>query len=112
MVKIRLQRLGNKNRPFYRIVVADSPFRRDGRFIEILGQYDPLKDPPKIQVNQETVRKWVSWGAQPTDSVKFLLNKVMDNFFDKLEKERRLKIQAKRRKRKERAAAQNKANGT
>jgi len=110
MVKIRLQRHGNKNRPFYRLIVADSRFRRDGRFIEILGYYDPLRDPAKIQVNQETVKKWVSWGAQPTSSAKSLLNKVMDNFFDNLEKERRLKIQAKRKKRKERAAAANKAS--
>ncbi len=74
-VKIRLRRMGAKKTPFYRIVVADSRFPRDGRFIEELGYYAPLKDPVDFKVDGEKVRKWIKNGAQPTDTVKSLLKK-------------------------------------
>lgn len=72
-VKIRLRRMGAKKAPFYRIVVADSRYPRDGRFIEEVGTYDPTKDPSEIKVDAEKAKKWLSNGAQPTDTVKALL---------------------------------------
>ena len=74
-VKIRLRRMGAKKAPFYRVVVADSRYPRDGRFIEELGTYDPMKDPAEVKVNAEAVKKWIGNGAQPTDTVKALLKK-------------------------------------
>jgi len=74
-VKIRLRRMGAKKAPFYRIVVADSRYPRDGRFIEELGTYDPTKEPSAIKVDVEKAKKWIATGAQPTDTVKELLKK-------------------------------------
>ena len=74
-VKIRLRRMGAKKAPFYRIVVADSRFPRDGRFIEEIGYYDPTKNPGVIEVDVEKAKKWISNGAQPTDTVRSLLKK-------------------------------------
>ena len=68
-VKIRLRRMGQKKAPFYRIVVADSRSPRDGRFIEEIGYYDPTKDPSVIRVDEEAAKKWLSNGAQPTQTV-------------------------------------------
>ncbi len=76
MVKIRLRRLGKKKAPFYRIVVADSRYPRDGRFIEELGTYEPLAEPSAIKVNAERAKYWIGCGAQPTDTVKTLLKKA------------------------------------
>ncbi len=76
MVKIRLRRMGAKKNPYYRIVVADSRFPRDGRSIEELGTYDPLADPAEIKVDIERAQYWVKNGAQPTDTVKALLKKA------------------------------------
>ena len=73
MVKIRLRRMGAKKRPFYRIVVADSRCARDGRFIEMIGTYDPTIDPPAIKLNAERAEYWISNGAQPTDTARALL---------------------------------------
>ena len=73
MVKIRLKRMGAKKTPFYRIVVADSRYPRDGRFIEQIGTYNPLTNPSTINVDNEKALKWLSQGAQPTDTVKELL---------------------------------------
>ena len=73
MVKIRLKRMGAKKNPFYRIVVADSRYPRDGRFIEQIGTYNPLTDPSTIDIDNEKATKWLSQGAQPTDTVKELL---------------------------------------
>ncbi len=73
MVKIRLARFGAKKRPFYRIVAADSQGKRDGRYIELLGTYDPLKDPPEVRLNAERIKYWVSVGAQATSTVASLL---------------------------------------
>ena len=72
-VKIRLRRMSAKKAPFYRIVVADSRYPRDGRFIEEVGYYDPTKEPSVIKVDKEKVEKWIASGAQPTDTVKALL---------------------------------------
>ncbi len=76
MVKIRLARMGKKKKPFYRVVVADSRTRRDGTFIEIIGTYDPMKEPSEIKVDTEKARSWIGKGAQPTDTVKKLLQKA------------------------------------
>ena len=72
-VKIRLRRMGAKKAPFYRIVVADSRYPRDGRFIEEIGTYDPTKTPSAINVDLEKANKWIATGAQPTDTVKKIL---------------------------------------
>ena len=72
-VKIRLRRMGAKKAPFYRVVVADSRYPRDGRFIEEIGTYDPTTEPAKIDINVEQANKWIKNGAQPTDVVKRLL---------------------------------------
>ena len=74
-VKIRLRRMGAKKAPFYRIVVADSRYPRDGRFIEEIGYYNPLTEPKTFKVDEEKAKKWISNGAQPTDTVKALLKK-------------------------------------
>ena len=76
MVKIRLRRMGAKKSPFYRIVVADSRYPRDGRFIEEIGTYDPLKTPAVINVDAERAQAWIKTGAQPTETVKALLKKA------------------------------------
>ena len=75
-VKIRLRRVGAKKAPFYRVVVADSRFPRDGRFIEEIGTYDPLTEPATITVDAEKAQQWIKNGAQPTDTVKALLKKA------------------------------------
>lgn len=76
MVKIRLTRIGAHKRPFYRIVVADSRARRDGPFIEIIGTYNPLKEPPEIKIDLEKAKKWLQRGAQPTETAKKLMQKA------------------------------------
>ncbi len=75
MVKIRLHRMGAKKAPFYRIVVADSRYPRDGRFIEEIGTYDPMTEPAAVKVDGDKVKGWIANGAQPTDTVKALLKK-------------------------------------
>ncbi|MBR2742648.1 MAG: 30S ribosomal protein S16 [Clostridia bacterium] len=75
MVKIRLKRMGAKKAPYYRIVVADSRYPRDGRFIEEIGTYNPLVEPASVTVDEEKVQKWLRNGAKPTDTVKALLKK-------------------------------------
>ena len=84
-VKIRLTRMGAKKNPFYRIVVADSRSPRDGRFIEILGNYDSTKEPAVINVDEEKAIDWMSKGAQPTDTVRSLFSKkrIMAKFDEK-----------------------------
>jgi small subunit ribosomal protein S16 len=71
--KIRLARVGSKKNPIYRVVVADSRSPRDGRFIEIVGRYNPQTEPSSIELDEAKVKDWLSKGAQPTDSVKRLL---------------------------------------
>ena len=75
-VKIRLRRMGAKKAPFYRVVVADSRYPRDGRFIEEIGTYDPLKDPAEVKIDAEKALQWIKNGAQPTDTVKVLFKKT------------------------------------
>ena len=76
MVKIRLRRIGAKKAPFYRVVVADSRFARDGRFIEGIGYYDPTKNPSVVSIDADKAKQWLSNGAQPTDTVRELLKKA------------------------------------
>ena len=74
-VKIRLRRMGAKKAPYYRIVVADSRYPRDGRFIEEIGFYNPMVEPAEVKVDAEKAKKWIANGAQPTDTVRVLLKK-------------------------------------
>ena len=81
-VKIRLKRMGAKKAPFYRVVVADARFPRDGRFIETIGTYDPTPTPAAVKIDEEKALKWMGNGAQPTDTVKNLFSKqgIMKKF--------------------------------
>ncbi len=74
-VKIRLRRMGAKKAPFYRIVVADGRYPRDGRFIEEIGYYNPLTEPAEVKIDADKAKQWLQNGAQPTDTVKALLKK-------------------------------------
>ncbi|HLQ39903.1 MAG TPA: 30S ribosomal protein S16 [Tetragenococcus sp.] len=74
-VKIRLKRMGSKKRPFYRIVVADSRSPRDGRFIQEIGTYNPLKEPSEVKIEEDVALDWLSKGAQPSDTVRNILSK-------------------------------------
>ncbi len=74
-VKIRLRRMGAKKAPFYRIVVADSRYPRDGRFIEEIGVYDPTREPSVVKLDTEKAKKWIANGAQPTETVRALMKK-------------------------------------
>ena len=74
-VKIRLRRMGAKKAPFYRVVVADSRYPRDGRFIEEIGYYNPLTTPAEVKIDGDKAKQWISNGAQPTETVKALLKK-------------------------------------
>ena len=78
MVKIRLRRIGAKKAPFYLVVVAESKYARDGRFIEEIGTYNPLVDPAEIKIDVERANYWIKNGAQPTDTVKALLKKAQE----------------------------------
>ncbi len=73
-VKLRLKRMGAKQKPFYRIVAADSRFPRDGRFIELVGTYDPIKGKEKVTIDEEKALKWLNNGAEPTDTVRNILS--------------------------------------
>lgn len=74
-VKLRLLRMGAKRKPFYRIVAADSRVKRDGKYIELVGTYNPVTSPAEININEEVALKWLKDGAIPTDTVKSLFNK-------------------------------------
>ncbi len=76
MVKIRLKRIGAKKAPFYRVVVADGRYARDGRFIEEVGYYNPMTNPAEVKIDAEKVNTWLKNGAQPTDTVRALLKKT------------------------------------
>ena len=76
MVKIRLKRIGKKKTPFYKIIVSDSKFPVDGRFIEQIGTYDPNTNPSTVKIDAELAKKWIANGAQPTESVKKLLKQA------------------------------------
>ena len=83
-VKIRLKRMGSKKSPFYRVVVADSRSPRDGRFIEIIGTYNPLLNPAEVSINEELALQWLANGAQPSDTVRNLLSQqgIMKKFHE------------------------------
>ena len=83
-VKLRLKRMGSKQKPFYRIVAADSRCPRDGRFIETVGTYNPLKNPTEIKVDEEKALTWLNNGAQPTDTVRSILTEsgIMKKYAD------------------------------
>lgn len=83
-VKLRLQRFGSKQKPFYRVVAADSRKPRDGRFIEVIGTYDSLKTPAEIKIDEAKALQWLSQGAKPTDTVKSLFSKqgILQKFHD------------------------------
>ena len=74
MLRIRLRRVGKRHRPYYRIVVADSRAPRDGAYVEWIGQYDPMEDPPKTTLNEEKAIAWLSKGAQPSEAVERIFN--------------------------------------
>lgn len=76
MVAIRMRRAGSKNRPFYRVVVTESASARDGRFIEVLGHYDPRKKPEVLEVNRERLAHWLSTGARPSDTLRTLIDRM------------------------------------
>ncbi|MBI4456554.1 MAG: 30S ribosomal protein S16 [Acidobacteria bacterium] len=76
MLRIRLSRRGAKKKPFYRVVVTEKSYPRDGRFLEILGHYDPCKHPPAIELKMERVDQWIKSGAQPSDTVRSLIAKA------------------------------------
>ena len=76
MVKIRLRRMGAKKTPFYRVVVADSRYPRDGRFIEEIGTYNPMTEPAEIKIDAEKAAEWIKKGAQPTETVRSLLKRA------------------------------------
>jgi len=76
MVKIRLRRMGRRNKSFYRVVVTDSRSPRDGKFIDTIGHYNPLTDPATVSIDEEKALQWLRCGAQPTDTVRSLLNKL------------------------------------
>jgi small subunit ribosomal protein S16 len=75
-VKLRLQRHGTTKRPFYRLVVADSRSKRDGKYLEIIGTYDPTKNPSEVKIDEARALDWLNKGAQPTDTVKNILSKA------------------------------------
>ena len=74
--KLRLTRIGAKKNPCYRVVAADSRYPRDGRFIEVIGTYNPMTDPVEVKIDTEKAKKWIANGAQPTDTVRALLKKT------------------------------------
>jgi small subunit ribosomal protein S16 len=76
MLKIRLRRVGKTKKPYYRLVVADNPDRRDGDFIETLGSYDPHANPPSSQINADATRAWISKGAQPSEAAAKILKRA------------------------------------
>ena len=88
-VKLRLRRMGAKKRPFYRIIAADSRSPRDGRFIEIVGTYNPLTEPAEVKIDEELALKWLNDGAKPSDTVRDLFSK--SGILTKFHEQRRIK---------------------
>lgn len=104
-VILRLARHGQRNRPHYRIVAADKQKKRDGRFLEIIGLYNSLKNPPAFSLKEEKVRKWIEQGAKPSQLVGDLIKKTIPGLLEERIKHQKERILAARRKRKTRAAA-------
>jgi len=104
-VTLRLARYGQKKRPFYRIVAAEKQARRDGRFIEIVGNYNPLTTPPSVELKEDKIRKWVKNGAKPSASVETLIKRHIPKLLEDKTSHQLEKIRAARKARKARAAA-------
>lgn len=104
-VALRLSRGGRKGRPFYRIVAADSEMKRDGRFIEKLGTFDPLQDPSLVKMNADRVKFWLNVGAKPSDTMKSIIARELPGFFEQKQEQRTSKVRAARKKRKARSSA-------
>ena len=104
-VVIRLARFGRRKRPFYRIVVADKEMPRDGRFLELVGTRDPLIDPPKITLKEDRIKYWLDLGAQPSDTVADVIEKIMPGYLKGIEDLRVQKIRSIRAKRKARSGS-------
>lgn len=87
-VKLRLMRMGAKKKPFYRVVAADSRTKRDGKYIELVGTYNPVTEPAEVKINEEVALKWLSQGAIPTDTVRSLFSKqgIMEKFHNQKNK--------------------------
>ena len=87
-VKLRLMRMGAKKKPFYRVVAADSRTKRDGKYIELVGTYNPVANPAEVKINEEVALKWLSQGAIPTDTVRSLFSKqgIMEKFHNQKNK--------------------------
>lgn len=87
-VKLRLMRMGAKKKPFYRVVAADSRTKRDGKYIELVGTYNPVAEPAEVKINEEVALKWLSQGAIPTDTVRSLFSKqgIMEKFHNQKNK--------------------------
>ncbi len=103
-VTLRLARCGQKKRPFYRIVAAEKQARRDGRFIEIVGNYNPLTNPPSVELKEDKIRKWVKNGAKPSASVETLIKKHIPKLLEDRTAHQLEKIRAARKARKVRAS--------
>lgn len=102
-VTLRLARHGQKKRPFYRIVAAEKEARRDGRYIEIVGTFNPMTNPATITMKEDRIKRWMAVGAQQTRIVRSLITKQIPGLVEEKEKAQREKIQARRKQRKERA---------
>ena len=98
-VTLRLQRHGQKRRPFYRIVATETEARRDGKFLEIVGTYNPMVNPPAVNLKEDKIRKWVLCGAKQTQVVRDLLNKNIPGLVEEKEKHQKEKTIARRAKR-------------
>lgn len=108
-IGIRLARHGQRNRPFYRIVVAQTSARRDGKFIEVVGTYNPLTKPSTVTIKEERIKYWLSQGANPSERVAKFIKELIPGHLEGIEENRKSKLQAKRKARKARIAANKKA---
>lgn len=104
-VVLRLARHGQKKRPFYRIVAAEKQCKRDGRYLEVVGTYNPMTEPRTVTLKQDRVKHWIENGASTTDRVKIFIQEHIPQLIEEKEEAKRNKIKAQRKKRKERAAA-------
>ena len=107
-VTLRLQRHGQKKRPFYRIVAADTEARRDGRYLEIVGTYNPMVNPAEVNLKPERVKYWVATGAKQSELARSLIKKEIPGLIEAKEEARKATVEAKRAKRKKKAPAKKK----
>lgn len=102
-VTLRLSRHGKKKNPFYRIVATETSFRRDGKYIEIVGTYNPMQEPAQTVLKEDRVKSWIEKGAKPSALVRNLIKNNMSNIFEEKEEARLAKVRKARQARKERA---------